>query len=94
MRIGKSLAQAVFIGGHCDEVDMIGHETVAPDFCFKRAMLNRAKRGIRNFCDTLRPVPSTLSARPVPDAKITQRLCLNLISRSGIRARTTSGRRQ
>ena len=33
MRIGKNLAQAVFIGGNCDEVDMIGHETVAPDFC-------------------------------------------------------------
>jgi hypothetical protein len=34
MRIGNSLAQAVFIGGHCDEVEMIGHETIAPDFCF------------------------------------------------------------
>jgi len=33
MRIGKGLAQAVSIGGHCDKVDMIGHEAVAPDFC-------------------------------------------------------------
>jgi len=32
MRIGKGLAQAAFIEGHGDEVDMIGHETVAPDF--------------------------------------------------------------
>jgi hypothetical protein len=43
-----------------------------------REALNRAQRGIRNFCDTLRPVPSSLPARPVPDTKSTHRYMLEL----------------
>ena len=31
MRIGEAFAQTVFIGGHRNKMNMIGHETVAPD---------------------------------------------------------------
>ena len=50
-----------------------------PDYALSRKIrqLNRAQRGIRNFCDTLRPMPSTLSARPVSNTKSTPRLCSN-----------------
>jgi len=53
MRIGKGLAQAIFIGRHGDQVDVMGHETVAPDFGLgverRYAQKIKVRRGVPFF---------------------------------------------
>lgn len=33
MRIGKGSAQTILVGWHDDDVHMIGHQAITPDFC-------------------------------------------------------------